>query len=81
LNEGIVDRDSRNSLLQLDDFRRAHHRLEIIERIRGANSTPTRRHREKMALLYDAWGKAEKAAEMREAAKPAAAAPVEAGKK
>ena len=30
----IVNRDSGNSLLQLDDFRRAHHRLEVIERIR-----------------------------------------------
>lgn len=47
--------------------------LEIYIKVRGESHINTRRHREKMAEMYDAWGKPDKAAEQRELAKPKAA--------
>jgi len=43
--------------------------LEIYVKVRGEAHINTRRQRGKMAEMYDAWGKADKAAEFREKAK------------
>ena len=63
-------------LSRFDEAEREHvQALELYIKVRGESHINTRRHREKMAEMYDAWGKPDKAAEQRELAKPKDAGP------